>query len=222
MKAAALTEVLSNFGDIQANIVFKEGNVVRTMAEAKNIVGMIELEEALPQTFGIYDAHQLRAALNLLDDSEIEFNEDHLVISSGKTNIKYFYSDPHTLTTAPDKEIALPSVDVSFTLTSEDLAKLRKAASALKVNAVVMSVGEEGIVLTVTDPGNMTAPSFALEVEGSGDIEVGKVLSLKMDNLKFVEGDYSVEVSDKLISKFTHMSRPVTYWVALEKPKSNR
>lgn len=220
MKAAALNEVLSNFGNIQPNIVFKQGNVVKTMSEARNIIGKMEIDVPMPTDFGIYDAHQLRGALNLLEDSEIEFEEDHLVITSGTTKIKYYYSEAATLTTAPEKELELPSVNVSFELSAEVLAKLRKAASGLKVNTVVITSGDDGITLTVTDPADKTAPSYAVNLEGDGDVSAGKVLSLKMDNLKFIEGDYLVEVAEAGISKFSHLSRPVTYWVALEKPKA--
>ena len=38
----------------------------------------------------------------------------------------------------------------------------------------------------------------------------------KIDNLKFLPGEYDVDISDKVISQFSNKNNSVTYWVALE------
>ena len=38
----------------------------------------------------------------------------------------------------------------------------------------------------------------------------------KVENLKVIKGDYSVEISSQGISHFTHSILPVEYWIALE------
>ena len=65
----------------------------------------------------------------------------------------------------------------------------------------------------------MTSNVYTIEVDGAwhGDIHPNAQLSINIDNLKLLPGDYSVEVSSKLISKFTNVSRQLQYWIALEK-----
>ena len=41
-------------------------------------------------------------------------------------------------------------------------------------------------------------------------------LNINIDNLKLMQGDYNVEVSNKLISRFTHTDRNIQYFIALE------
>ena len=40
-------EVIRNFGTINQNLVFKQGNVLRTVADAKNVLAKAVLDEEL-------------------------------------------------------------------------------------------------------------------------------------------------------------------------------
>jgi len=40
---------------------------------------------------------------------------------------------------------------------------------------------------------------------------------MNISNLKLLDGDYDVQISSKLISKWINKSKPVTYYIALEK-----
>ena len=48
-------EILSNFSGINPNMVFKEGNTLSTISEAKNILASATIEERIPREFGLYD-----------------------------------------------------------------------------------------------------------------------------------------------------------------------
>ena len=47
--------VLKNFSDINPNLIIKEGNTIRTISEAKNVVATAIVDNEFPQTMGIYD-----------------------------------------------------------------------------------------------------------------------------------------------------------------------
>jgi hypothetical protein len=36
-----------------------------------------------------------------------------------------------------------------------------------------------------------------------------------VENLKILPGDYSVAISEKVVSSFTNKNEPLTYWIAL-------
>ena len=72
--------------------------------------------------------------------------------------------------------------------------------------------------LTVKDKMNDTANSYSMGVDTKGD---GKFsFFFKVENLKLIDGKYTVEVSSKNISHMKNESTPIEYWIALE-PESN-
>jgi hypothetical protein len=113
----------------------------------------------------------------------------------------------------PEKEISLPSEDVCFILTAQDLQQLKKAASVYQVPDISV-IGEAGVVkLVARDKKNDTSNDFEIVV-GETDLEF--VFNFKEENLKIVPGNYDVVVSEKLLSRFTNQNIDVTYYIALE------
>ena len=51
--------------------------------------------------------------------------------------MKYFYSDP-SVVTSPKKMITMPSNEVKFTMSNEDLSKLKRAAGAIGAPDMVL------------------------------------------------------------------------------------
>ena len=110
----------------------------------------------------------------------------------------------------------MPPIDVTFTLTADTLAALRKATSLLSVSTISVEDAGSGIVVRVKDPKNSTANSYGTEVDGNNN---GHTFKFHFDiaNFKILPGDYEVSISGKLISHFKHKTLPVEYWIALEK-----
>lgn len=215
--------ILNNFKTIQSNIVFTEGNVLRTMADAKNIMASVKIDTDISQEFGIYDLGEFIATLNLVDKPELDLKKDHTVIrsTSGRSRIKYFFSDPDILV-SPTKEIKMPPADVKFTLDVDTLSKLKKAGATLGHDMLVITPDDGALILTVCDPKNSTSNNFSIDIAGEFDGDFSFVID--MNNLKLMMTDYDVSISKKLISSFVSKdpSIPVTYWIALEKSSEAR
>jgi len=210
--------VLKNFATIQSNIVLTEGNVIRTIAEAKNVMAVAELEQTFDKTVGIYELDQFLAVLGLVDDPELNFHEDFVTVSSGAglSNVKYFYSDASILT-SPTKDIPMPEAEVRFTLSESTLNRVRRAAAALgHEKMTITSDLSGGIKLTVVDNSDSTSNAFEIVVPGSCDSE-DFTFVMNIANLKLIGGEYDVEISSRLISKFSNSSAGVSYYIALEK-----
>lgn len=210
-------QVLKNFASINSNIVIHEGSTIRTMAEAKNILGHANVSEVFPQTFGIYDLSEFLSVIGLVDTPRIRFEENYALIgdSSGRTQIKYFFSDPSMLTT-PTKAIAEPDADVSFVLDQNTLNSLKRSASVLGHSEVSVTGKNNVITLTVMDKDNSTSNTYSIDVDGEYNSDNFNFI-LNINNLKMIAGDYDVRFSSKLISQFTNTSNNLRYWVALEK-----
>ena len=158
--------VLKNFATINQNLMIKEGSTITTMSAMKNIVAKVNVEETFPKQIAIYDLNEFLSSTSLFKQPVIDFDDQHLTIkeeNSKGQKLKYFYSDPSVITT-PSKMITMPSVDVTFELTSDDLNQLKKAASVIQAPDLVFEKNDEGSFLTVKDKKNDTANNFSLEV----------------------------------------------------------
>ena len=206
--------VLKNFAGINNSILVKEGNSLRTISVAKNILAEASIDEDFPRDFAVYDLNQFLNGLSLHQDPDLDFSPDsYISIKEGKRRVKYFYADPNVIVSPPEKEITLPSEDVHFQLDSSALEKLLKAAAVYQLPDL-SAVGEAGVVkLVVRDKKNDTSNEYAVVV-GETDKEFS--FNFKVENIKIIPGAYNVVVSQKLLSKFTNTNCDLKYYIALE------
>ena len=206
--------LLKNFSTINQSILFKQGNKLRTISVMKNILAEATITEELPQDFGIYDLGQFLNGMGLHQSPELDFtNDNHVVIKEGKMRSKFFFADPNVIITPPEKPIELPSEDVTFELSTDQLDKLLKAASIYQLPDLSV-VGENGAVkLLVRDKKNDTSNSFSIAV---GDTGSEFSFNFKVENIKILPGTYEIVVSQKLLSRFSAKNHDLTYWIALE------
>jgi len=210
------TSVLKNFSTINQNLVIKEGNTITTMSAMKNIVAKAEVEETFPQQIAIYDLNEFLGALSLFTSPVLDFSDNHVMISEENkptTKMKYFYSDP-SVVTSPNKMITMPSNEVKFTMSSEDLSRLKRAAGAIGAPDMVLEKDGSSSSLTVKDKKNDTANNYSLDIDTTSEGEFN--FYFKVENMKLLDGNYDVEISAKNISHYTNKSTDIEYWIALE------
>jgi len=206
--------LLKNFSSINQSILFKEGNKLRTISVMKNILAEATVSEEFAKDFGVYDLNQFLNGLSLHQSPELDFkNDGYVVIREGKMRSKYFFADPNVIVTPPEKDITLPSEDVCFEVSTEQLDKLLKAAAVYQLPDI-SAVGEGGVIkLVVRDKKNDTSNDFAIVV---GETEDQFSFNFKVENIKVLPGTYEVIVSKKLLSRFESKSHDLTYYIALE------
>ena len=126
---------------------------------------------------------------------------------------KYFFADPNVIITPPDKAIDLPTEDVSFELSTDQLDKLLKAAAIYQLPDLSV-VGGDGVVkVLVRDKKNDTSNDFSVIV---GETNEEFSFNFKVENIKILPGTYEVVVSKELLSRFTSKNYDLRYWIALE------
>ena len=208
--------VLKNFASIQPNVVLHEDNVIKTIAEAKNVMAVATLDQTFDKSLGIYNLDEFLNVLGLVDSPDLAFGDDFVTVKgNGRSQVKYFYSDPSILT-SPAKDIPMPEAEVKFELDEATLGKVRRAASALGHEKMTITALDGGIKLTVIDNTDNTSNAFDIVVPGTCDSE-DFTFVMNIANLKLIAGAYDVEVSSRLISKFTNTTTDVVYYIALEK-----
>ena len=209
--------VLKNFSTINQNLVIKPGNTISTMSAMKNIVSKARVQETFAQEFAIYDLNEFLASLSLFDNPDLDFQDDFVVISNG-AHLKYWYSDPSVVTT-PMKDVTMPESEVSFTLESNMISDVQKAAAVIGAPDMVLEAMSTGIaVLKVTDKKNTTANDYAVKIDVNNEDgkDVPYKFWFKVENLKLLPGTYDVAISSKNISHFVNTKVDVDYFIALE------
>ena len=206
--------ILKNFAGINNSILVKEGNKLRTISVAKNILAEAEIKEEFPRDFAIYDLNQFLNGLSLHQDPDLDFQQEtYLSIKEGKRRVKYFFADPNVIIAPPEKDITLPTQDVCFQMDSVTLEKLVKAAAVYQLPDL-SAIGEAGVIkLVVRDKKNDTSNEYAIVV---GETDKEFEFNFKVENIKIIPGAYDVVVSSKLLSQFTNTQHNLKYYIALE------
>lgn len=209
--------LLKNFASINGNIVFKRGDTISTISNAKNIFAKATIKEEIPNEFAVYELNSLLAMLTLMENQEVTFNDKSLTISSDRGEFEYFYSDPSVVTGAPAGEIE--HVDVyKFKLTAEDVQMIMKAAAITSAPTISVTSKNQSVIISVSDRKDGASPSFKKTVGTSfEDFDA----FIAVENLKVIQDAYEVSVAKVPSGKarflyFKHESKPLQYWIACE------
>jgi len=206
--------LLKNFSTINQSILFKRGNKLRTVSVMKNILAEATIAEEFPRDFGIYDLNQYLNGLSLHNDPELNFEADnYVVIKEGRSRSKYFFADPNCIVTPPEDSITLPTEDVSFQLSTEQLDKLLKAAAIYQLPDLSVEGGDGVVKVLVRDKKNDTSNDYSVIV---GETDSTFSFNFKVENIKILPGTYDVVCCQKNISRFTSKNYDLTYFIALE------
>lgn len=205
--------LIKNFAGINGSLMLKAGNKLATISEGKNVMAEATIAEDLPMDFGIYDLNEFLNVVSLFQTTNLDFKEKYVLVSDGGTSrIKYFAAGEGVVKSAPTT-IKFPTADVTFTLDASQLAMIQRTSSALKASDVSI-VGADGkLKVIVSDKKNDTSNAYEVVI---GDTDETFKANLKVENLKMLPNDYTVEISKKKISRFKHTASDLTYFIAVE------
>lgn len=210
--------VLKNFSAINSGLVLQKGKTQKTISPEKSILVEVELDDSLPEQFGIYDLNQFLGNISTLNSPELTFSDSAVVMNDGEINFNYYSCSTNLIVSPPDKELKLKQTDVSFTLTNAVLTKLLRLASMNNLTHLSV-VGQNGeIRLQTHEKANDTSnhASFKLNDYNGEDFTA----SFKVDNIKLIPGDYDVEIQLGAFAKFTASAGAfkdkIKYFIALE------
>jgi hypothetical protein len=210
--------VLKNFGAINQGILFKKGKVLKTMSSGKNILAEVTIKEDIPTEFGIYDLNKFLSVVSLhKDNPTFEFGDKEVKIvgNKGRSKMKYRFCEPTMIVTPPEKQLAMPNPEVSFSISAEDFEWVMKAAGVLGSPQVAVESDGSKVTVTAFDSSDSSAHTDALEVSaGNGD---KFRFIFKTEHLtKLFGGAYDVQISSKGISNFKHKTVELQYWISTE------
>lgn len=212
---------LQNFATINPNIlVTKDSNIIKTVAEAKNIMAMVETDDTFDETFGIFDLNEFLSAVSIIPNPDFTFGSEYVTIKSASSNssIKYFCANPSILT-SPTSDIKDPEYEITLELTNGHINSIKKAASVLGHDRFsFVKEGSNEVYVQVADVNNKSSNVYR-EAIGEVNDSSSFQFNFLINNLKILPGDYVVDLSSKLISRWELVSAgapKMTYWLAIE------
>jgi len=212
MKISAKTiGILKNFSTINPSIVIKEGNVLSTMSTSKTIIAKATIDETFPRVVPIYQLNQFLGGLSLFETPEVEFEDKFLVISENLYQNRQVYGDVSLISSPPDKELKLPSIDVDVKLTNKDFSTVKRALANFGLPEIAIVGDGNNVSVETVDVKNEASSSFRVIV---GETDKSFKAVFRAENMKMMDGDYNIQISSRLISKFVGVD--VTYWIAVE------
>ena len=207
-------EVLQNFSTINQSLLFKSGDVLRTVSPQKTVLAEVTVPDNFESEFGIYDLGQFLSAMTLIDDAELNLGDNSMNINNGNgMSITYRYADPSMIVTPPEKGITLPDIDAEFSLSDTILKNVLQAARVLGLPDIIVEGDGTNISISAGDSKNSSMNNYSQNIVKS-DSKFRHVF--KVDNMKMMMLQYNVEISTKGISKFYTEDGNATYYIATE------
>ena len=207
--------ILKNFASINSNILIKPGNTLKTVSTGMNIYAEATVVEDFDVDVPIWDLNKFLGVVSMFNNPDLEFNDNYVVISSGRSSVTYYYSEP-TLLTVPTKSIKMSVPVVEFDLDEKDLNDILKASSILQVSDLRITAADGKVCITVDDVNQSNSNNFKIEIE-TDNINKELDVTINVSEIKFIPGSYTVSLTDGIASKFTHKTFDLSYYIAVKR-----
>jgi hypothetical protein len=206
--------ILKSFSSINKSIMMKPGNVLKTITPEKTLIAIATIPDEIPSEACIYDLSRFLSMHGLYESPDVEFKNNHFVISENKSKTKYVFADASMIHSPGDREIKFPDPEVQIEVPWAIMDSVLKAAGVLKFKEEQIAfVGEEGkCYLRAIDGSKSSTDTFGVEI---GDTEDTFSIIIKKENLKLLAQDYHVSLSVKGLAEFK--SDDVTYYIGVDK-----
>jgi hypothetical protein len=124
--------ILKNLANINANILFPNGNELKSINDDETIFASIKCSNDFPKECGIYDLNEFLSIVQLVGGQNIskvdfDFQDNFVLITNGTIKSRYLYA-PSRLLKYPQKNIKMPEPFVTFDISGSDINKLKQAA----------------------------------------------------------------------------------------------
>jgi hypothetical protein len=209
-------DILKNFSGIRSSIHVEQGNTIRTVSTAKNIMAEAKVDEDFVKPFAIFDLGKFIATTTLFQNPEYQFNDKFVTIKAKNSSVNYYYADEKLVEKA-NKSIKMPSLTVEFDLKNDQIAEIQKASSVLQLDNLCIRNTDEGNIEIVTFDRkiglNSSSNVFTMALDDKTDNKFNIFIDIEL--LKLIPDDYHVEIGGTAVAKFTGKNNPIAYWVAL-------
>ena len=208
--------VLKNFSTINPSIAFKPGKVLSTISPTKTILARADIAEEIESSAAVYDLNRFLATLSLLDEPDVSFGDKRFDISKNRKVVHYTYTSEEMIVTPPSKELKMPSSEIEFDVSWEELESVIRAAGVLQLPDIEFSTDGNTISISAVTAKNPTSDRYDIEIDSDNATTPDDPMKMfiKQENLKLLPRDYHVSLSSRGMAHFK--SSDIEYFIALD------
>lgn len=208
--------VLKNFASINSGVVLQRGKVQKTIHPEQTVLVEAHIEDDLPEKFGIYDLNQFLGNITTLNNPNLEFTPQSVLMDDGQIRLNYYSCAANLIISPPEgKELVMKDADLSFNLSNAALQKLLKVSAMNNLPNITVLGENGGLFLRSHEPKNDTS-NYAMMRIGDYDGEKFSV-SFKTENLRLISDEYHVQIKVGGFSCWTNANGTLKYFIAMEK-----
>ena len=217
-------KILKNFATINDNIIIHPHQFSVINGARKSVVAFHVFENTYEhEPYGIFN---LREFITLLEidsgEYELEVHDRYVQVSytTSKSATKYQLTDMELLPAVGSISEKYDKLDteLAFELSSEKIAILKKVTNILALERIYFQTVGDKILITATNKSldDATNPYIiTLDSWSANALPEDVVLYVKVEEFKIMDGDYSVSISAKGISKWTNTFQNVDYYLGV-------
>ncbi len=203
--------ILKNFSGISNSLRLRPGNTLTTCTESRATAARAVVEETFEHDTGIYDLSQFLGACSLLEEPDITFTADDIILKDKRKTIK-MRAGSIKVVTGPSKFPLITDPIVSIPYTTDLHNKITKASGILSAPDFCLVGDGKEISVEVRNIKNDGASTFT-QVVGETD----KVFTAitKVDGLRLIQCDYEAFMCDNRMIVFRSQSMDLTYCIGV-------
>lgn len=201
----ATLEILTNFAQIHENATLRPGTAQRTANHTKNFIADVELDEAIPGNYAIYDLNRLLKLINTVTSKNgkelpvLEFSDQSVTIIHAHGQVTIPFAHPDLVSKVPQTKFYIIDEIASFKLPATLWSVITQQASVLECNLLQIVIDDQGtFTLRIVNDKDKGAEAFASAVFTVPELTLTKpepnTWNVTFDSLKFIKGDYNVQV----------------------------
>lgn len=210
--------ILKNFSQINNGIIINKGNVLYTSNPGgeKNIGILVraELKDSFdtPNEAPIHDISQFLNTLKLFNDPNVEFKENHLVISDKEYLCSYMYANRNTIKISPHDKFDIGDDFVEFNLSWREISNVLQAANVLHCDVINIKVDNGKTVISTKDNTGVIKNDFSFSFDIEEKTKKADI-DISISFMRLLQNDYRVRIPAKM-NAVELSANGVTYWIA--------
>lgn len=220
-------DILGSTTQINDGIVIQPGNVIQAESEAADVFVRAEIVETFPTKVVFSRTAGFIQTLKLFDDPDIEFKEDHCVISSGSNSCRYYYGHDSLIANGHWHNIPDESIALTFNLSKDTIKTIQKATNVLDLNQIEFTNNDGKILCNILDRDsnsttnssefNSTANNNSYSITlGDCDPSSDFKIVLRQDIFNVYPGDYTFKIAKMkfVVVCAENNDTPIAYQIA--------
>lgn len=206
-------DIISSIKSLNQGLVIKQGNYIKAKKEKGTMpIVIAKVDEEFPRDFAVYNITRISQLLSMMDEPELKFEDQHLMITDkNRSKAKIAYA-PERLIDAPDYEmdVELPSVDFEVKVNQQMIKRITQATQQFQ-GAEVAFIGNGSVITLQTyNTKKSTGEYFSYEV---GETDKFFKFVINAEYLNFINDDYTVRASLRGIIEFLSSDGNLQYFM---------